>query len=140
MAARRIPRDARVCYIYIVEAAGLLKVGWSDNPAQRIQSLQVGSPFPLRLVHSFPCPSYEAMAIETAAHRALADRHVRGEWHDAEVMDVVAAVHAAFAARGVKVLTLAEVGRELAKRYLAKARTGTPIQQAIAKEQVSGLI
>lgn len=140
MAVRRIQRGARVCYVYIMESAGLLKVGWSDDPSRRIKDLQVGSPLPIRLLHALPCPSYDVIAIEAAAHKALAPYHVRGEWHDVEPLVAISAIADAFAARGVKLLTTEEVGRELARRALARATRGTPIQQAIAKARLAELL
>lgn len=140
MAKRRLPRAARVCYIYLMESAGLLKVGWSDNPARRISELQPGSPLPIRLIHAVPCPSYCVTRVEAAAHRALAAFHIRGEWHDVDMLLAVSAIHDALAAHKVKVLTTQEVGAHLAKRYVDQQEGATPIRQIVTKLHLEGLI
>jgi hypothetical protein len=41
-------------YIYLCSANGRYKIGMSNNPEERIVSLNSGSPYPIRLVYSFP--------------------------------------------------------------------------------------
>lgn len=142
MAIRRIPRNARVCYIYIMESAGLLKVGWSEEPAARVRDLQTGSPLPIRLVHIVPCPSYAIRKVELAAHKRLEAFHVRGEWHDVELLVAVSAVHDAMAESGQRVLTAEEVGRELSIKYLESLtrKKRSAIALSVAKARVSDFL
>ncbi len=140
MAKKRLPRSARLCYIYIVHAAGLHKIGWSEDPEQRVRDMQVGSPLPLNLVHVYPCPSYEVFKVERHAHRALAEFHVRGEWHDCSDIEAAAAIAEAFTANGVKQISISDVGALLGRAYIAKSADGSVIRRAVARHRVSELV
>lgn len=71
------------CYIYIIaiDEVGMVKVGISDNPQKRLSQLTTGSPFKMRIEHSFAAPSRKAAEdIERGFHRVYADKRGNGEW------------------------------------------------------------
>lgn len=66
-------------YIYLIGSDdGPLKVGVSVNPGSRVRTLQGAHPHELRVMQTWR--SDHARAIETAAHIALREFRVRGEW------------------------------------------------------------
>lgn len=68
--------------VYVIEAEdGLLKIGISKNPRQRLSDLQTGSPRPLRLVHVQECNGV-AQIVEQRAHVQLAKYRKEGEWFE----------------------------------------------------------
>jgi hypothetical protein len=64
---------------------GPVKIGISENPAARIRSLQTGCPRPIEL---FWCMEFQsrggALRAERAAHHALGDARLVGEWFDVD--------------------------------------------------------
>lgn len=90
--------------VYVVSAVGTpyVKVGKSDDPEARLNSLQVGCPFPLRLVAAALVGSI-ANRVEEGAHRRLEPFRYRGEWFEVPPSVVLAILwggtqdeHAAF--------------------------------------------
>lgn len=75
---------------------GPLKLGFSTNPQQRLHDLQTGNPNLLRIMAkgriTQPLGSrlWTNRSVERAIHAAFKDRHVRGEWFDVGLSDVVA--------------------------------------------------
>src|SRR5262249_37237527 len=67
-------------FIYLIWAQGTdrVKIGFSDDPSERLRSLQTGSPFPLHLLAQSPAPRY----MEARVHQALAEYHRGGEWFE----------------------------------------------------------
>src|SRR3974377_2278507 len=64
--------------VYVITTdRGVCKVGISNNPILRLEQLQTGAAFPLRLVYS--AIHSEASTIETMVHHALRDKHTYGE-------------------------------------------------------------
>jgi hypothetical protein len=84
-------------YIYVVGCAGVqvVKIGAATNCAERLSWLQIGCPFPLALLWSWPAP--DAAAAEKALHAQFSQHRVRGEWFDLGP-DPVPRVKAALAA------------------------------------------
>jgi hypothetical protein len=69
------------CYIYIAESGKYSKVGVSRSPKERILTLQVGNPHPIKLYAVLGVEREStAYAIETKVHKGLAEYHVNGEW------------------------------------------------------------
>lgn len=64
--------------VYFIECVGhsLVKIGVSDAPRRRVDDLQTGSPFELRLIHAIPGD----MKLERLLHYAFRGQHFRGEW------------------------------------------------------------
>ena len=67
-------------HVYAIESPqGLVKIGRSGNPDQRIGALSSAGGFePVSVWYSLPVPN--AAAVETAAHSALAEFREMGEW------------------------------------------------------------
>jgi hypothetical protein len=68
--------------VYIVGAGrGMHKVGLTNLLYHRISQLQVGSPVPLKLVHTIPLASQQMVEeLEACLHRELKPCHSHGEW------------------------------------------------------------
>lgn len=62
--------------IYLLEGAGLHKIGSSHEPARRLATLQTGSPVVLELVAAWPGDDRG----ERALHALFSDRRAHGEW------------------------------------------------------------
>lgn len=71
-------------YVYVMHESNdlaICKIGKSDNPESRIGSLQSGNHRQLLLYKKFPAPSSNiAHNIESASHRKLQTKRIRGEW------------------------------------------------------------
>jgi hypothetical protein len=66
-------------YVYFIVAEGCdrVKIGYSRDPTVRLNELQTGSPFPLRIVRVIPaCRG----TLETRVHKHFADLRLHGEW------------------------------------------------------------
>lgn len=90
----------KVACVYVFERDGLYKVGWSAAPGRRA----------LEVVQANPVKCYEMSAtmapiVEKAAHRALAEFRVRGEWFSAPLPLIDAVIKAAAVERERKRLT-----------------------------------
>lgn len=68
---------SRHCY-FIGGDEGLIKIGFSYNPQERLKSLQLGSPITLRVLATAP----GGAARERAYHEQFAAMRVRGEWFE----------------------------------------------------------
>src|SRR5215470_2881825 len=67
-------------FVYAIHAIGTtrIKLGFSDDPERRLMDLQIGSPFPLRLIYKMPGD----MRSERKLHRQFKAVRVFGEWFD----------------------------------------------------------
>lgn len=65
-------------FIYIFECQGYYKIGLTDDVKKRVNGLQVGCPFDIRIVKSWR--SNDARVEERRIHQLLEAYHVRGEW------------------------------------------------------------
>lgn len=63
--------------IYLIWCEGYVKIGWAKNPSRRLQALQIGSPFPMKLLATIRGD----LDWEKKLHSAVSDKHVRGEWY-----------------------------------------------------------
>ena len=77
-----------VYFIRPVGAAGPVKIGYSSDVAQRLESLQGGSPLPLEIVAIIERPQ----CYESALHWRLSESRIHGEWFrpDPDVLALVA--------------------------------------------------
>ena len=75
--------------IYFIKEGdnGPIKVGLASNVQSRLSALQTGNSHTLALVGSYP----GTYAEEYAAHEALADYRVRGEWYSScpEALEII---------------------------------------------------
>jgi hypothetical protein len=68
-------------FVYFVQATngGPIKIGYTaSDPANRLKSIQTGSPFPLRVIASRAGTRFD----EAELHDALAKQRLSGEWFD----------------------------------------------------------
>lgn len=72
--------NAKETHLYVIQAADHCKVGVAYDPTFRLMQLQVGSPIPMVLVASRPCPMDYAAKAEHGAHRLLGEFWLKGEW------------------------------------------------------------
>jgi hypothetical protein len=71
---------------YVIDAGiGLVKIGLSGAPLQRVLDLQTGSPVKLSLEHVEPIANVAPQAVERTAHRLLEGAWSHGEWFFATV-------------------------------------------------------
>jgi hypothetical protein len=72
---------ARACYVYVLEVPGCVKIGSGASPRDRLNHVQVGNHLLVSLAGQHATPNKTmALRIEDAAHEALKDCWVRGEW------------------------------------------------------------
>lgn len=67
-------------YVYFIQAGrtNIFKIGKSNNPQARLESLQTANPHKLKLLHIFKADN--ATAAEEAIHRLLHKKRRAGEW------------------------------------------------------------
>jgi hypothetical protein len=95
------PTRTGISHVYIVNDGFCYKVGVSDDPLNRVASLQTGHPNNLILVRTFELPTREAaFAVESDAHLSLERFRTRGEWFSASLSTVENAVERSAKMRG----------------------------------------
>jgi hypothetical protein len=75
-------RRAKPTHVYFIQAGddGPIKVGSSTKDVQRrLDELQVGNPYKLRILHSF----WTIRALEKQIHSVLGEHRLQGEWFEA---------------------------------------------------------
>jgi Rha family phage regulatory protein len=86
-----LPQDSRNRqYVYLIENTnnGAVKIGVAHDPEARLKQLQTGSVDELRIAYtSYLCSN--AFQVESFMHQHFADCHIRGEWYQADIGDVV---------------------------------------------------
>lgn len=86
-----LPQDSRNRqYVYVIENTnnGAVKIGVAHDPEARLKQLQTGSVDELRIAYtSYLCSN--AFQVESFMHQYFADCHIRGEWYQADIGDVV---------------------------------------------------
>lgn len=78
--AKASTAKARETFVYFVQQGdgGPVKIGVAKDPRNRLADLQVGSPYPLRLL----CVFRTIVAYESELHRTLRDYRLSGEWFE----------------------------------------------------------
>jgi predicted GIY-YIG superfamily endonuclease len=81
--------------VYVIgSGGGPVKIGYARNVNKRLQSLQIGSHEQLYVLETIDRLTHkEALAIERAVHKELADKRVRGEWFDVSLDEAMKAIH-----------------------------------------------
>jgi hypothetical protein len=88
-------RQLQGSFIYIIRGDhGLLKIGISSNPSERLAQLRTASAVPLTIAYvgALRCDGY---SVEAEAYRTLAGCRLEGEWFNCPVDMAVAAIAAA---------------------------------------------
>ena len=87
----------RPSYVYLIEGAGLIKIGTAYNPERRMAEMQTGSPVPLTLLAK-TSGNYQT---EDRLHKRFSQWCTAGEWFDLEP-DVLAQLIEEFGGRVVE--------------------------------------
>lgn len=75
--------------LYVAAAGNTVKIGISNNPESRVQSLNTGNPEKIKLIQthdSFKRFGKTASEFEDEIHDHLSEYHVRGEWFELECL------------------------------------------------------
>lgn len=78
-----LPQNKQEYYVYLIqgERTKFTKIGISNNPEYRLQSLQLGSPDTLFIHSLLRCQSESnARLVERKLHKRFADARIHGEW------------------------------------------------------------
>jgi hypothetical protein len=81
--ARTRMRDAKAV-VYVIECAGVHKIGTTTNLPARVRQIQAMCPHPVTVVHSVK----GGRALEQRIHGKYRHRHSHGEWFDLDAKDV----------------------------------------------------
>ncbi len=65
-------------FVYVLEAGEFYKIGRSSRLDNRIKTLAIQLPFPVRVLTAFPCE--DAAATERWLHELFSEYRVNGEW------------------------------------------------------------
>lgn len=63
--------------VYIVEAAGLYKIGCAKDLDRRLMQLRTAAPY-LKVIHAIPCVAYRE--VEAHLHAVFSYKREAGEW------------------------------------------------------------
>ena len=69
--------------VYFIRAGnkGAIKIGVASDLAKRLETLQTGNPFELKVLATIPCSSEQhAYDLERRMHKLFASKRIRGEW------------------------------------------------------------
>jgi hypothetical protein len=58
-----------------------IKIGYSEDPEERLKQFQTGNPRDLEVMCEFECPR----STESHFHKIFKPFHIRGEWYDRRV-------------------------------------------------------
>lgn len=76
-AKRRVPnRKSATGYIYVIKSGYFVKVGHSNNPRERLETIATASPETCELIFCLR----GSVTLERQLHREFAASHYRGEW------------------------------------------------------------
>jgi predicted GIY-YIG superfamily endonuclease len=68
-------------YVYIMCAGGYAKIGVARNPQRRLETMQTGNPYVIKILALFPLNSRaEAFAYESELHNRFREYRYIGEW------------------------------------------------------------
>ena len=81
-------------YLYVIgPKEGPYKLGYSENPAKRLQQFQTGHPETLVLHYMTEVRTERVQELEKALHKNNNHHRVRGEWFDMPLDDAIAEVN-----------------------------------------------
>lgn len=93
-----VPKKLNLSAVYIIDMkkTPFLKIGCTTNIRSRITQLQSATPFEARCAYLL-CPHHPSyvLEIEKRAHDALADKRLRGEWFEVDLVHAIEAVRGA---------------------------------------------
>ena len=71
-------------FVYIANCGPYYKIGYSENPVERMKAFQTGNPYPLNLVG---CIAGEP-EDEKHFHHLYSEKKVQSEWFDLDAQDI----------------------------------------------------
>lgn len=75
-----------IYFIKCLDDNGFIKIGVAKNIKSRLDTLQTGCPYPLKVICSIPCKGRpKALAIERRLHSYFAKSRIGGEWFKADI-------------------------------------------------------
>lgn len=72
-----------IMFVYFIRAGnqGAIKIGVASDVKQRLEQLQTGNAFELKVLALIPCPCLNvAYETEKRIHRLFQSQRIRGEW------------------------------------------------------------
>jgi hypothetical protein len=83
-----------VSFLYVIAAdpAGPVKLGLSINPEKRVRQLQTGNVAKLILHHIEEVDEDRVKAAESALHKLLRHKRLKGEWFSLTVEEAISEV------------------------------------------------
>jgi len=78
-------------FLYVVgteEHGSMFKIGYSGNPAKRLQEMQIGSPVDLKLCYVMRLLKDDIRQAESTIHKELKKYKVRGEWFECDLENI----------------------------------------------------
>jgi len=113
-------------YVYAIgrKSGGPIKVGKASDVKKRLSGLQTSHHEKLVILQEWYRPKGDAVAVEQMAHGFLEDQWLNGEWFEATLEQVCAAVERA--------MNLADIPRE--RRFAAPP---TPAKKGPSPEEIA---
>jgi len=76
-------------YLYVIgnEFSNAVKIGVSNDPDARLESLQIGSPVRLRIMYAWSI--IKPYIVEKKIHNILSSRRIHGEWFDLDYKGIL---------------------------------------------------
>lgn len=78
--------------LYILQGGPYVKIGVARDVKRRIAALQCGCPFKLKRVAARSAPLFLIFQIERRLHAEFAGQRMHGEWFEADIAEVKAAL------------------------------------------------
>lgn len=120
-------------FIYVIgPETGAVKIGIATDVQKRRSALQTGHPQRLSVLYQLPVHSKDAQSIEAHAHWLMKDCRLSGEWFDISVVQAAQAIR-----RAAKEVASGEAQAERQAKALASKRTGSGLQQLLARRLIS---
>lgn len=73
-------------FVYLMESAGLYKIGYARHPARRLASINCGSASPVKLLWQTETDQFTH--LERLLHEKFAAKRQRGEWFALDAADL----------------------------------------------------
>ena len=99
----------RIAVVYVLQCGEYVKVGVTGNLRARVAAIQIGNPYPLKVVFAKKVPYVERLNVERAAHARLRKYHHRDEWFKTTPEEAIRALVMTHAKRPVIAYTTREI-------------------------------
>jgi len=80
------------CFVYFVQmgSIGPIKIGVAKNVERRLESLQTGNPYKLKLLTMIECTnSLKAYDLERKMNSKFSNHNIRGEWFNSGILNLM---------------------------------------------------